>query len=101
MMCENMAGSRNTSSKTGKRLLEELQQKASELSTILASEGAVSAAAAPPNQAGPSSSSSRHMPSFRNQFMQEPITAPGSCQAPTLFVVKEKEKESPSSKDHS
>ena len=88
MMCENMAGSRNTSSKTGKRLLEELQQKASELSTILASEGAVSAAAAPPNQAGPSSSSSRHMPSFRNQFMSSSNPFRGKGKGKGKSVVK-------------
>ena len=37
--------------------------------TILASEVAVVPVAAPPNQAGPGSYSSRHIPSFRNQFM--------------------------------
>lgn len=88
---ENMAASRNASSKAGKRLLEELQQKASELSTILASEVAFAPAAAPPNQAGPGSSSSRHMPSFRNQFMS----------SSNPFRGKEKERESPSSEDHS
>ena len=60
---ENMASNRNTSSDQGKRLLEELQQKASQLSTLLGSE------AAKPSQAGSSTSSNRsYMPSFRRNF---------------------------------
>ena len=58
-----MASNRNTSSDQGKRLLEELQQKASQLSTLLGSQ------AAKPNQAGSSTSSNRsYMPSFRRNF---------------------------------
>ena len=83
-----MATSRNTSSNAGKRLLEELQQKASELSTILASGVAVSPAAALSNQAGCSSSSSRHMPSFRNQFMSSSNPFRGKGKGKGKSVVK-------------
>ena len=58
--------------KRGKKILEELQQKACELSTILGSEVATKTSSNPLNQAGSpgsSSSSSRfYMPSFRRQF---------------------------------
>ena len=62
----------------GKRILLELQQKASQLSTILGSEVAKNSGSYPPNQpnqanqagcSGSSSSSSRsYMPSFRRKF---------------------------------
>ena len=64
--------SRGNSSEKRKKILEELQQKACELSTILGSEVATKTSSNPLNQAGSpgsSSSSSRfYMPSFRRQF---------------------------------
>ena len=53
----------------GKRILEELQQKASELSKLLGSDAAKKLAVTPPNQASSSNSSSRtYRPSFRRNF---------------------------------
>ena len=74
-MAANSSSSTNApkSSNEGKRILEELQRKASELSTILSSQ-ATKPADTPTNQAGStcSSSSRAYMPSFRRQFMSSP-----------------------------
>ena len=58
--------SSDASAAAGKRILEELQQKATELSTLLGSETATQSAVPPPNQSG--SASRTYMPSFRRQF---------------------------------
>ena len=68
---KKMASSGNSSEK-GKKILEELQQKACELSTILGTEVTRKTSPNPLNQAGSSGSSSSssrsYMPSFRRQF---------------------------------
>ena len=64
--------SRGDSSEKRKKILEELQQKACELSTILGSEVTTKTSSNPLNQAGSSGSSSSssrsYMPSFWRQF---------------------------------
>ena len=61
-----MTWNTHSDASAGKRILEELQQKASELSAHLGSETATQSAVPPPNQSG--FASCTYMPSFRRQF---------------------------------
>jgi len=73
------AGNRAWCSGKGKRILEELQQKASDLSTLLGREAAKKSAVTLPKQAG--SSSRTYMPNLSEGIL------PG---ARTLLLVKER-----------
>ena len=61
-----MASNTSSDASAGKRILEELQQKASQLSTLLGSETATQSEVPPPNKSG--SASRTYLPSFRRQF---------------------------------
>ena len=83
---ESMASNSSCDAGKGKRILQDLQQKASELSTLLGSDTEKQSEASTSNQS--SSVSRSYMPSFRRQFHPNSDTFRGKGKGKGKSIVK-------------